>query len=157
MKVSGVLLGLALLGVAKHARAQQEIDGVEVAPKASPVTRASYVSIGRRDPFEPLTGAYASDDGVAPRLEQLELTGVFLGTPGNSLAVLEDRTRHGHFVRVGESLGKARLLEILSDAAVFEVDDYGIVRRDTLRLVPDRVAPQPSEPVPASPPPEEAP
>jgi hypothetical protein len=47
---------------------------------------------------------------------------------------------------VGESLGQARLLAILPQAAVFEVDEYGTMRRDTLELEPDR-----SEPVPPAP------
>lgn len=153
MKASAVLLFLVVLSVPAHAWAQQEIEPVEVKALASPVTPAAYVSDGRRDPFLPLTGIYASQEDGAPRLEQLELTGIFMGAPGNSLVVLEDHTRRGHFVRVGESLGNARLLEILPDAAVFEVDGYGILRRDTLRLVPDRrTADEPPESSPDPPP-----
>ncbi|MGH7570272.1 MAG: hypothetical protein ACREMK_00315 [Gemmatimonadota bacterium] len=140
MKVRPALLSIMILMAPAEARAQQEIEPVELEAAASPVTPAAYVSDGRRDPFLPLTGTYASEADGAPRLEQLELTGIFMGAPGNSLVVLEDHARRGHFVRVGESLGNARLLEILPDQAVFEVDDYGILRRDTLRLVPDRGA-----------------
>lgn len=145
---TGTIL-LAILVAPIDARAQQGLGGAEVVSVASPVTPAAYISDGRRDPFLPLTGTYASEADGAPRLEQLDLTGIFVGAPGNSLVVLEDPTRRGHFVRVGESLGNARLLEILRDAAVFEVDDYGILRRDTLRLVPDRPS---APPPPASPP-----
>jgi hypothetical protein len=144
-----VLFAATLVVLPLEARAQgNEVEGLGEARTVSPVTPAAYVSDGRRDPFVPLTGTYASDETGAPRLEQLKLTGVFLGSPGNSLVVLEDPTRRGHFVRVGEALGNARLLEILPDGAVFEVDDYGLVRRDTLRLVPDR-APPPATPAAA--------
>lgn len=144
MKARHILLTLVVLALPSHARAQQELDGSEVIAAPTPVAPAAYVSDGRRDPFVPLTGASASDENGAPRLEQLDLTGIFMGAPGNSLVVLEDPARRGHFVRVGESLGNARLLEILPDRAVFEVDDYGILRRDTLRLLPDRPVPAPA-------------
>lgn len=93
---------------------------------------AIYDAGGRREPFDPLTVAGELDTG--PRFETLRLTGVFLGAPGNSLVVLEDPTRRGHFLRVGERLGQARLIQIMPDGAVFEVEEYGIGRREVLRL-----------------------
>jgi hypothetical protein len=93
---------------------------------------AIYDDGGRRDPFEPLTIAGSMDSG--PRFETLRLTGVFLGAPGNSLVVLEDPSRLGHFLRVGESIAGARLIQIMPDAAVFEVEEYGTARREVLRL-----------------------
>ncbi|HET9333692.1 MAG TPA: hypothetical protein VFQ21_08930 [Gemmatimonadota bacterium] len=93
---------------------------------------AIYDTGGRRDPFAPLTVGGDIDSG--PRFETLRLTGVFLGAPGNSLVVLEDPTRRGHFLRVGERLGQARLIQIMPDGAAFEVEEYGIGRREVLRL-----------------------
>jgi hypothetical protein len=93
---------------------------------------AIYDAGGRREPFDPLT--VAGDVDTGPRFETLRLTGVFLGAPGNSLVVLEDPTRRGHFLRVGERLGQARLIQIMPDGAVFEVEEYGIGRREVLRL-----------------------
>ena len=87
---------------------------------------------GRRDPFDPLT--LESSPEAGPRFEVLRLTGVFLGSPGNSLIVLEDPTRRGHFLRVGESIGEARLVQIQPQSAVFDVEEYGTVRREVLRL-----------------------
>lgn len=145
MRGSLPVLAIACLALPVPVRSQ-DLDGTRmVAPVSLPP--AAYLAEGR-DPFVPLLGAMDGEEGRPPRLEQLVLTGLFQGTPGNSLAVLEDPARRGHFVRVGESLGDARLLEILPDAAVFEVDDYGIVRRDTLRLEPDRAPAAP--PVPAA-------
>ncbi|MFN2384190.1 MAG: hypothetical protein ABR559_08005 [Gemmatimonadota bacterium] len=93
---------------------------------------ASYDGGGQRDPFVPLTAA--SPAQVGPQLRGMRLTGVFVGAGGNSLAVLEDATKRGHFVRVGQQVGTARLIEIRPDAAVFEIREYGAVRREVLRL-----------------------
>lgn len=154
MRARRALLAVAVLALPAQGRAQDEPAEAAV-QEVSRVTPAAYVSDGRRDPFLPLTGVFAYEEEGAPRLEQLELTGIFVGAPGNSLAVLEDPARRGHFVRVGESVGNARLVEIMPDAAVFEVDDYGIQRRDTLRLVPDRPAATSRGSQPAPSPPED--
>jgi hypothetical protein len=143
MRGSALALAIGWLALPGSARSQ-DLDGARVIPPV-PLTPAAYVAEGR-DPFEPLIGASEGEEGQPPRLDQLVLTGIFQGAPGNSLVVLEDPARRGHFLRAGESLGQARLLAILPDAAVFEVDDYGIVRRDTLRLEPDRAPPAPSVP-----------
>lgn len=138
MKGSAVAL---VIGLALPAGAgAQDLDGARmVAPVA--LAPAVYAADGR-DPFLPLIGV-SEDEGRPPRLDQLILTGIFQGAPDHSLVVLEDPARRGHFLRVGETLGLARLLAILPDAAVFEVDEYGIVRQDTLRLEPERAAPDP--------------
>lgn len=102
-----------------------------VGPEATTGT-AHYDAGGRRDPFVPLTAAGRSRTG--PRFESMKLTGVFLGAPGSSLVVLEDQARRGHFLRVGETLGDARLVEILPRSAVFEIRQYGAVRREVLEL-----------------------
>ena len=93
---------------------------------------AFYDGEARRDPFDPLTLAGELESG--PRFETLRLTGVFLGTAGNSLIVLEDPTRRGHFLRVGERIGDSRLVQILPESAVFDVEEYGTARREVLRL-----------------------
>lgn len=108
-------------------------DEVEVAPSSFEMARYSG---GGRDPFVPLTDQRASGED-APRFQELTLTGVFVGAPGRSLAVLEDENRRGHFLRVGQTIGDARLIEILPDAAIFEVNEYGAIRREILRLERD--------------------
>ncbi|HEY7470759.1 MAG TPA: hypothetical protein VIE68_00260 [Gemmatimonadota bacterium] len=99
---------------------------------ATALAPAFYDAGGRRDPFDPLTIEGSIDS--EPRFETLRLTGVFLGAPGNSLVVLEDPSRRGHFLRVGDRIGGARLIQIMPDAAVFEVEEYGTARREVLRL-----------------------
>jgi hypothetical protein len=124
-------LFLAPAGLGAQEPAVPDTVTVAVVP-FSALEPAIYDGGGRRDPFDPLTIAGAIDTG--PRFETLRLTGVFLGAPGNSLVVLEDPTRRGHFLRVGERLGEARLIQILPDGAVFQVEEYGTARREVLRL-----------------------
>ena len=107
-------------------------DSVTAFVPASALAPAIYDGEARRDPFDPLT--LESSPEAGPRFEALRLTGVFLGSPGNSLVVLEDPTRRGHFLRVGESIGAARLVQIQPQSAVFDVEEYGTVRREVLRL-----------------------
>ncbi|MDX1622724.1 MAG: hypothetical protein R3199_01930 [Gemmatimonadota bacterium] len=131
-----IALALALPAGPAPLLGQQEIppDTLELErPAAPPVTgTASYDAGGRRDPFVPLTAGLSPEEG--PRFESLELTGVFLGTPGNSLVVLEDPANRGHFVRVGQRIGNARLIEVRPRSAVFQVTEYGTVRREVLEL-----------------------
>jgi hypothetical protein len=107
------------------------VTALSVVP-SSVLQPAFYDGEARRDPFDPLTLAGELESG--PRFETLRLTGVFLGTPGNSLIVLEDPTRRGHFLRVGERIGDSRLVQILPESAVFDVEEYGTARREVLRL-----------------------
>ena len=122
------------------ASGQQTTDVPEIEILADPgdlarIQPATYGAEGRRDPFAPLTSG--ADPGDGPRFEQLTLTGIFLGSSGTSIAVLEDPLKRGHFVRVGETIGNARLLALHSHSADFEIRDYGIVRRETLQLLRD--------------------
>lgn len=132
---AAVATALLLLAPA-HLRAQGVAVGDSVtAGVVVPVALlepAIYDGEARRDPFDPLT--LAGDMESGPRFETLRLTGVFLGSPGNSLVVLEDPTRRGHFLRVGERIGDAQLIQILPESAVFNVEEYGTARREVLRL-----------------------
>lgn len=130
-RVSWVLMLL----VPAVAPAQEEEAVPETAPGSPQILFESvrYQDIALRDPFIPLNDDRI-DSEAGPRFEDLTLTGVFVGTPGNSLVVLEDRSRRGHFLRIGESIGGAHLIEILPDAAVFEIREYGAARREILRL-----------------------
>lgn len=107
-------------------------DSVTAFVPGSTLAPAIYDGEARRDPFDPLTLESSPETG--PRFEALRLTGVFLGSAGNSLVVLEDPTRRGHFLRVGERIGEARLVQIQPQSAVFDVEEYGTVRREVLRL-----------------------
>lgn len=128
----GTLVALVALPALAEGQETAPPDTVSigVAPAVA-LEPAFYDGGGRRDPFDPLT---LEDSGAGPRFETLRLTGVFLGAPGNSLVVLEDPTRRGHFLRLGEEIAGGRLIQILPQSAVFEVEEYGTVRREVLRL-----------------------
>jgi hypothetical protein len=135
---AAVLFGVALALVAEPADRlyAQDTDDKDVLAPVDPVQEyeiADYGDNGRRDPFIPLH-VEGSRDSLAPRFEELALKGVFLGTAVNSLVVLEDTNYRGWFLRVGDWIANARLIEILPEAAVFEVDEYGFTRREVLLL-----------------------
>lgn len=129
-------LATALIAAAlvpSPASGQDEIETPELpTPSLQGKGTATYDAGGARDPFVPLTVGLDPTEG--PRFETLRLTGVFVGTPGTSLVVLEDPARRGHFVRLGERVGNARLVEIRPRSAVFEIEEYGAVRREILEL-----------------------
>lgn len=134
------------------AGAQGEGDSLEfLPPLVVSAGTATYDAGDRRDPFVPLI-VELEPSAEGPRFESLRLTGVFLGAPGSSLVVLEDPARRGYFVRVGERVGSAILIEIRARSAVFEIREYGAVRRSELVL-------ERREPTPAlqTPPPQESP
>jgi hypothetical protein len=134
LRAAGLLSAvLLLLAPADAVRAQDEPPQV-VIPGSTVRSYAQYDPSGRRDPFVPLFSEGAAGADTGPRFESLTLTGIFLGSGANSLAVLEDLTHRGHFVRLGQQIGNARLVEILPQAAVFEVREYGASRRIVLRL-----------------------
>lgn len=131
--VGGILLAATLAaGAAPGALRAQAADSLAAPPSAPVEGTAIYDAGGRRDPFVPLTTELEPSEG--PRFDSLKLTGVFQGTPGNSLAVLEDPSGRGYFLHVGETLGKARLIEIRPRSAVFQIEEYGTVRREVLEL-----------------------
>ena len=132
-----LLLAAGLLMILPGAlRAQGEGDSLEILPMPVVSTgTAVYDEGGRRDPFVPLTARLAGDTEEGPRFDSLRLTGVFLGTPGSSLVVLEDPAKRGYFLRVGERIGNAVLIEIRPRSAVFEIREYGAVRRQILELL----------------------
>ncbi|MFN2433185.1 MAG: hypothetical protein ABR599_10300 [Gemmatimonadota bacterium] len=91
-----------------------------------------YEGTGRRDPFQPLLDVDLRAEG--PRFDELVLTGLFAGAGGQGMVVVEDADRKGYFLELGDVLGKATLVQILRDEAVFDVRDFGISRRETLKL-----------------------
>jgi hypothetical protein len=91
----------------------------------------SYPTFQRRNPFSPLTGR---DDG--PRFEDLQLLGVIeTADPGASVVLLGVRTGTGTFrVRLGETVGNSRVVEIRRQQVVMEVEEFGIRENRTLEL-----------------------
>ena len=88
---------------------------------------------GTRDPFASLIDT----DKTGPEIADLDLVGVYLDvrTPANNLVVLREKvSARRHKMRVGDQLGRARLVQIRSRDAVFRIQDFGFERQETLSL-----------------------
>jgi hypothetical protein len=89
---------------------------------------------GTRDPFASLINS----NKVGPELADLDLVGVYLdlGTPSNNVVVLREKGTDGkrHKMRVGDQLGRSRLVQIRARDAVFMIADFGYERQETLSL-----------------------
>lgn len=95
----------------------------------------TYPEQGRRDPFQPLQ-SFAS---AGPRLEDLTLSGIlYSGEGGQSVVVLVDPSTGSRYrLRVGDSVGFARLARVGPRRAVFTVRGFGRNRNVVLRLEQD--------------------
>lgn len=88
---------------------------------------------GSRDPFASLLNTSAG----GPEIADLDLVGVYqdLRSTGNSIVVLREKaTAKRHKLRVGDQLGRARLVQIRPRDAVFTIRDFGFERQETLSL-----------------------
>lgn len=100
----------------------------------------NYPQYERRNPFQPLTGS----DVSGPRFEDMVLLGVVLQpNPQESVAVLgarppgatsDEPPSRTYRVRVGESLGNMRMIEIGQREVLFEVGDFGVSETRSLSL-----------------------
>ena len=89
---------------------------------------------GTRDPFASLINS----NKVGPELADLDLVGVYLDlrTPSNNIVVLREKSAAAkrHKMRVGDQLGRSRLVQIRARDAVFMIADFGSERQETLSL-----------------------
>jgi hypothetical protein len=88
---------------------------------------------GTRDPFASLINGSSS----GPEIGDLDLVGVYqdLRSSSNSIVVLREKaTAKRHKMRVGDQLGRARLVQIRPRDAVFTIRDFGFERQETLSL-----------------------
>ena len=106
-----------------------------------------YPSFTRRNPFRPLSGP-----GGDLRFEDLSLIGIMYSADGaNSVAVLstggvtvnEDGTTapvegDAFYLKVGERIGNATVVEIRRDAVVVDVQEFDAVERRTMNFVSRR-------------------
>lgn len=105
-----------------------------------------YPSFQRRNPFRPLV---SSDEG-GPRFEQLRLIGVLYSEdPGESVAVVgtsriaisDDGTQvtvqdqgDSWYLKVGQSIGNTRIVEIRRDEVAVEIEEFGLTEQRTMQL-----------------------
>jgi hypothetical protein len=88
---------------------------------------------GTRDPFASLINSSTT----GPEIADLDLVGVYqdLRSTDNSVVVLREKaTAKRHKMRVGDQLGRARLVQIRPRDAVFTIRDFGFERQETLSL-----------------------
>jgi hypothetical protein len=89
---------------------------------------------GTRDPFASLI----TKDDSSIEIGNLDLVGVYLDlrTPSNNVVVLREKGADGkrHKMRVGDQLGRSRLVQIRARDAVFMIADFGYERQETLSL-----------------------
>ncbi len=106
-----------------------------------------YPSFTRRNPFRPLSGP-----GGSLRFDDLSLIGIMYAPDGaNSVAVVstggvtvnEDGTTapvegDAFYLKVGERIGNATIIEIRRDAVVVDVQEFDAVERRTMNFVSRR-------------------
>lgn len=105
----------------------------------------AYPGYQRRNPFKPLV---AGSEG-GPRFEHLRLMGIlYSGDPSGSVAVLgtskvsisEDGTSvtvdqgESWYLKVGQSIGNVRILEIRPAQVVVEVEEFGLTEQKIMQL-----------------------
>jgi hypothetical protein len=116
-------VGLAAAG-ADSARRAREIE----------VMRETFAyGGGTRDPFASLFDAALS----GPEFANLELVGVYqdLRNPANSVIVVREKVAQKRYkLRVGDQVGRARVVQIRPRDAVFTIHDFGFERQETLSL-----------------------
>jgi hypothetical protein len=86
-----------------------------------------------RDPFASLL---RSAD-VRPLFEDLRVTSITYDAqyPGGSVAVLRDTTLNQRYtVRVGDELGRMRVVDINPDEVMLMMEEFGVERQMSLRL-----------------------
>lgn len=95
----------------------------------------TYVAEGRRDPF--LSLIKSSD--LRPLLSDLRLVAVAFDPTGrNSVAIMRDvGTKDQYRVKVGQTLGRMTVAQILPKAVTFTLDEFGYRRQETLALGSD--------------------
>ncbi|HEU5039939.1 MAG TPA: hypothetical protein VFT84_03900 [Gemmatimonadales bacterium] len=88
---------------------------------------------GTRDPFASLIDVAST----GPDFGNLELVGVYqnLRSRSNSIVVVREKVSLKRYkLRVGDEVGRARLVQIQPRDAVFMIQDFGYERQETLSL-----------------------
>lgn len=94
-----------------------------------------YTRTGRRDPYKSLM----SSSDVRPLLSDLKLTSVAYDDSGqHSVAILRDLvTKERYMLKVGQRLGRLRVVDIKYKSVVFTTDEFGFNRQETLQMSSD--------------------
>jgi hypothetical protein len=94
----------------------------------------SYSGAGRRDPFLSLV----LSPEFRPALIDLKVSLILWSAQGGSQATIIDAfNKKTVIARVGSVFGRMRVVAIHPNAVVFEIDDFGTTRRDSIVQRPD--------------------
>ena len=108
-------------------------DSIRKAREIEVMREAFAYGGGTRDPFSSLINVTSA----GPEIGDLDLVGVYqdLRTRSNSVVVLREKvSSKRHKLRVGDQVGRARLVQIRPRDAVFTIMDFGYERQETLSL-----------------------
>jgi len=91
-----------------------------------------YDGGGRRDPFVSLS----RNGDLRPNLVEMELRiTVVPADPSKALATIRDKTTQDYYqVKVGDSLGRYRVVQIDKRSVTFAIDEFGFSRQEKLAL-----------------------
>ncbi|MBA3890220.1 MAG: hypothetical protein H0X64_06795 [Gemmatimonadaceae bacterium] len=133
------VLATAMVAVAGLAVAQQGAESADAGLAAAGERQDSaaiilrevfeYQAAGRRDPFAPLLNTAE----LRPTIQELRLTGVLVH-PTRPIAVMRDGDGTQYRVTTGMSVGRMRVVQIKPRTVVFQYQEYGYDRRDSLVL-----------------------
>ena len=91
----------------------------------------TYEPEGRRDPFYSLI----LTEDLRPLLSDLKLVGILFTGTGKSVAIMRDlQTNAQYRVSTGMALGRMRVAQIRPRAVIFNIDEFGLSRQDSLFL-----------------------
>lgn len=141
-----ILVGIAVLPFT--ARAQEPPPAAGPQPQTELVFERevfAYPAFQRRNPFRPLV---AADQG-GPRFEQLRLMGIIHSDdPAQSVAIVGTSTvtltedaatasiQEGDawYLKVGQSIGNIRIVEVRREQVVVEVEEFGLTEQKIMQL-----------------------
>jgi hypothetical protein len=143
----GLLAGALLLPAAAYAQEPPANPPAQQQPTELVFEREifSYPTVQRRNPFRPLSGGNQG----GPRFEGLRVVGIiYSDDPSESVAVLglstveysEDASTvtvqpgQSWYLKVGQSVGNIRVVEIHREQVVVEVADFGITEQKIMQL-----------------------
>jgi hypothetical protein len=90
-----------------------------------------YERSGRRDPFLSLLHSH----DLRPMINDLKLVAVLYDPVGRSWAVMRDMTTNEQYrVKVGQQLGRMRVIQIHPKSVTFTIEEIGFSRQQTLAL-----------------------
>ncbi len=91
----------------------------------------AYESEGRRDPFVSLLAT----GELRPMIQDLKLVAIIYDPGGRSVAILRDvSAKEQYRVKVGQALGRMRVVQITPRAVTFTLEEFGYSRQEVLAL-----------------------